>query len=390
MLRVGFLFNHYFAHQVPHAVPYAFELSRLYPDFEVIIACSSNKEMDLAKDVGTLYPGHHCKYYRLKAPFSNKIIDPIVSMWKLQRKKTVLRNNLIFFSGLDALVSPERNCMNLRTKYGLKDLIMIHTRHGAGDREAGFDERLLRFDFLLLPGQKIADRLNELGLLRKDGFALAGYPKFEVIKGLKREIPRLFRNDNPIVVYNPHFDQSQSSWKPMGHQVLEFFSRHKEFNLIFAPHVVLFKRRMRHGASLPWKYRFSSNIYIDTGSSASIDMTYMLAADIYLGDVSSQVYEFLLKPRPCIFLNGHHFDWESNPFYQHWHLGQVVENIDEELFEALKTASAKHKQYIEEQCKSFADTFYTLPETSAAQRGARAIAEFLYTKAESAIQNKDK
>lgn len=29
-------------------------------------------------------------------------------------------------------------------------------------------------------------------------------------------------------------------------------------------------------------------------------MTYTPAADIYLGDVSSQSYEFLLDPRPCL------------------------------------------------------------------------------------------
>ena len=38
VMRVGFLFNHYAVHQVPHAAPYAFELSRNYPDIDVVIA----------------------------------------------------------------------------------------------------------------------------------------------------------------------------------------------------------------------------------------------------------------------------------------------------------------------------------------------------------------
>ena len=51
-MRVGFLFNHYAVHQVPQAAPYAFELSRNYPDFEVVIACSSEQEMHTARTIG--------------------------------------------------------------------------------------------------------------------------------------------------------------------------------------------------------------------------------------------------------------------------------------------------------------------------------------------------
>ena len=53
-MRVGFLFNHYAVHQVPHAAPYAFELSRKHPRFEVVIACSSDPELEAAKTIGTL------------------------------------------------------------------------------------------------------------------------------------------------------------------------------------------------------------------------------------------------------------------------------------------------------------------------------------------------
>lgn len=380
-MRVGFLFNHYFPHQVSHAAPYAFELSRRYPDIDVIVACSSRQEMDLVETIGALYPGHRCQFQMLMVPCYYRIIDPVVSMWAFWRKQAVLRHNLNFFRGLDALVSPEWNCIDLRKAHGLKDLIMIHTRHGAGDRDGGFDERLLGFNFMLLPGQKDVDRLNALELLPEDRFAVPGYPKFEVIRGLKRKIPRLFNNDNSIVVYNPHFDRSQSSWRPMGLQVLEWFFNNREFNLIFAPHVVLFKRSLRHGAFLPGKYRLAPNIHVDTGSSASIDMTYLLAADIYLGDVSSQVYEFLLEPRPCIFLNGHHVVWQGNPSYHHWRLGQVVENIETELMQAIKRAFTTHHRYIKRQRDAFAYTYHSEPETTAAERGAKAIADFLYLKA---------
>ena len=159
--------------------------------------------------------------------------------------------------------------------------------------------------------------------------------------------------------------------------MLEFFSSHREYNLIFAPHVVLFKRRRRHRASLPKKYYKVPNIYIDLVSNASADMTYMRAADIYLGDVSSQVYEFLLEPRPCIFLNGHGVQWQDNPYYLHWRLGQVVNSIKTELGPALKQAFATHPQFLKRQQEAFNYTFYSEPGTTAAQRGAKAIANFL-------------
>jgi len=376
-MRVGFLFNHYFTHQVPQAAPFAFELSRRHPDIKVIIACSSVQEMDFVKEISTLYPGERCELRMLPVPLYYKLIDPLVSKWTLIRKRIVLRHNLAFFKGLDALVSPERNCLQLRTRFGVKGLIMIHTRHGAGDREGGFDKKSDAFDLTLLPGQKYVDRLKDLSLLPHDRYAVVGWPKFEVIQGLKREIPRFFDNNNPVVVYNPHFDQTVSSWGPLGIDVLEFFAQNPKYNLIFAPHVVLFKRSKRHKSSLPAKYCSFPNIHIDTGSSASSDMTYMLAADIYLGDVSSQVYEFLLKPRPCIFLNGHRVAWQDNPFYVHWRLGQVVDDVQAELANALERAFDSHPEFLGRQQEAFAYTFYTEPHRTAAQIGADAIASFL-------------
>ncbi len=365
-------------HQVPHAAPYAFELSRIYPEIEVVIACSSTQEMAFARAISTLYPGHRCKYKLLAVPWYYRFIDPVVSKWAFKRKRMVLKNNLAFFQEMDALVAPERNCMQLKTRFGLKDLIMIHARHGAGDREGGFDDRSGAFDFTLLPGQKYVDRLKELGYLKEGRYAVVGWPKFEVVQGLRPERKRLFDNSRPVIVYNPHFDQRVSSWAPMGIKVMEFFRTHPEYNLIFAPHVVLFKRRKRHKARLPKRYHKVNNIYIDLGSHASADMTYMRAADIYLGDVSSQVYEFLFEPRPCIFLNGHHVQWQDNPFYYHWNLGQVVDDVDTGLDAALKRAFSTHKElYLEKQKKAFDYTFYNEPGSTAAERGARAIAEFL-------------
>lgn len=382
MKNICFLFNHYFIHQIPHAAPYAFELSKNYSNFKCIIACSSRQELQYAKEIGSLYPGHKCHFKLLAVPFYYRLVDPILSRWAFYRKRLVLKHNLNFFRKMDVLVAPERNCMQLRTRFGLENLLMIHCRHGAGDRAGGFDKRLGMFDFVLLPGKKIEDRLNALGWLRKGHYAVVGYPKFEVVLGFNkdRKPPNLFQNSNTTVVYNPHFDPKVTSWNRMGLEIMKFFKDHQDLNLIFAPHVVLFKRRFRHKApKVPREYFHLPNIHIDLGSNRLADMTYTLHSDIYLGDASSQVYEFLIKPRPCIFLNAHRVQWKGDPAYIHWALGQVVESA-KELEKAIQNAFKLQECFAPIQQKAFEYAFYSEKGSTAALRGARAIAHFLFKK----------
>jgi hypothetical protein len=376
-MHVGFLFNHYAPHQVPHAAPYAFELSRHHPDIDVTVACATAAEERLARRIAGLYPGQRARFVRLHPSPVERLLDLWKAARKFARKKWVLRRNLDFFRSLDALVAPERHCYMLRSRFGLDHLTLIHARHGAGDREGGFDERSGAFDLTLLPGRKYVDRLGSLGLLKPDGYAVAGWPKFEVMRALRPERPKLFGNDRPVVVYNPHFDQDVASWSRMGLEVLDHFLANPAWNLIFAPHVVLFRRHRRHGAVLPRRYRKAPNILIDTGSERLADMSYIRAADLYLGDVSSQVYEFLEEPRPCIFLNAHGVPWQDNPFYLHWTLGQVVERVEPGLGEALAAAFATHPSFLPRQRELFAYTFHDEPGSTAAERGAEAIARFV-------------
>jgi hypothetical protein len=107
-----------------------------------------------------------------------------------------------------------------------------------------------------------------------------------------------------------------------------------------------------------------------------MDMSYTDAADIYLGDVSSQVYEFIERPRPCIFLNPRRIDWSRDPAYAHWRLGQVVTNVAE-LGHALVAAGKLQSQYAAEQAQAFSYACDDCGDKSAAERGAQVIAEFL-------------
>lgn len=157
-------------------------------------------------------------------------------------------------------------------------------------------------------------------------------------------------NGRPTVLYNPHPAPHLSSWYEDGRKILDYFYKSDRYNLIFAPHVMLFHRpfvltidqlRLRKPGKIAQKYWDAPNIHIDLGSAASNDMTYTMAADIYLGDVSSQIYEFLYYPRPSLFMNSHNVEWQNDPNYLHWKTGDVLSDIDN-LDQALAKSGQRH------------------------------------------------
>ena len=98
-------------------------------------------------------------------------------------------------------------------------------------------------------------------------------------------------------------------------------------------------------------------------------------ASVADGDVSSQVYEFLARPRPCLFLDAHATDWRGNPDYRFWTLGDVVDDIAA-IPAALDAAPARHPLYAAAQRAAVAESVGGDP-AGAAERGARAIIAFL-------------
>src|SRR5207253_4220062 len=224
-----------------------------------------------------------------------KLLDRCLPAAKL----TIYRDHLAFFSSLDALVVAEKTSAILKTRYRISTLKLIHTRHGAGDRAIGFDRASSRFDQVLVSGPKIRDRLIRDAKVAPERLSMIGYPKFDLVPAISPRLP-FQANGRPTVLYNPHVSPHLSSWYRDGRAVLDFFVEHTEYNLIFAPHVMLFERpfalsidkmRIDRPGTLDEKYWAAANIHIDLGSRASTDMTYTSAADLYLGDVSSQVYE---------------------------------------------------------------------------------------------------
>ncbi|MEG3151520.1 hypothetical protein U1769_16635 [Sphingomonas sp. ZT3P38] len=382
-MKIGFLFNHDQVHQVAHALPTALAMTQAYPQAEIVVATTN--------DVLTAEVKRLCDRLNVAVPLVQlglrrpltKALAATLEWGVPVTKIGIYRDNLDFFRSLDALVVAEKTSLLLKTRYGLDDLKIIHTRHGAGDRAIGFNRHSAQFDHVLVSGTKIRQRLIREAGVAPERMSLIGYPKFDLMPD---PAPRLPFQDNgkPTVLYNPHPSPHLSSWYAQGRAVLEHFLRDDRYNLIFAPHVMLFHRRfvvtidkfrIDRAGVIDQRFRDAPNILVDLGSAASTDMTYTAAADIYLGDVSSQVYEFLYRPRPCLFLDAHATRWAGDANYAHWQAGEVVTDTDG-LGAALDRAVAQHDLYRPVQRALFQRSFELTAERSAV-RAARAVMSIL-------------
>jgi hypothetical protein len=212
------------------------------------------------------------------------------------------------------------------------------------------------------------------GLISPGRYSLTGSIKLETAELLTKAEQPLFANGRPIVLYNPHFEANLNSWRRFLSPMLQAFEVQHDFNLIVAPHVKMFRHATRRRRARI-EARSSESILIDTGSERSMDSTYASCASIYVGDVSSQVYEFLANPRPCVFLNAHGIDWRNNPNYLHWHLGDVVDHPSK-LYGAIRAAPERHHLYRERQLELAAAALGDR-SPGASERAAAAILDFL-------------
>ncbi len=383
-IRLGFLYNHDALHQVAHSAPIIGQLAELHPELEITILSSTEAQAALIRQQLPATIAGKIRFVELRLTGLLENLDRFARHVAPFRRVAILRSNLDVLRGFDALVVPEGTSAMLKTRFGLDQLKLIYTHHGAGDRSVGFSAEVAHFDLVLVPGPKIRDRLMSLGLIREGDYAMVGYPKFDAIGSSDAKRPPLFANDKPTVLYNPHSEPRLSSWYEMGIEVLDYFAATPAYNLVFAPHVMLFQRRihtslesftLRFRRSLPERFRSCENIQIDLGSHRCIDMSYTLGADIYLGDVSSQVYEFLLHPRPCIFLNAHGAQWQDDPDYLHWNCGPVLQHVAA-LDGALARTAEDRGHYGPVQESLFAQTIEP-SDTPSSRRAALAIAAFL-------------
>ena len=381
-MRIGFLFNHDQIHQVAHSLPIALALADAGTGAEIIVATTSDAlRAEVERIAGANIARGEIELVSLELTRGSSRGIAAAAEWLVPARKLLLyRDNLDFFRSLDVLVVAEKTSLLLKSRYGLDGLKIVHTRHGAGDRAIGFDQASRGFDHVLVSGAKIRDRLIAEAGVAAERISIVGYPKFDLQAATRAALP--LDEERPVVLYNPHPSPHLSSWYRQGRAVLEWFAKHPEYQLIFAPHVMLFQRkfvvsvdklRIDRVGEIPEVCLHEPHILVDRGSRASTDMSYTNRADIYLGDVSSQFYEYLVRPRPAVFLNTHRVRWEDDANFLHWQAGPVIEEVAQlgaALAEAVRDQEAVYRPVQE---RLFAASFDLTDEPSAV-RAARAIA----------------
>lgn len=381
---VVFLFNHDAAHQLFHTVGVMRALAMLRTGLPVVCAyAGENIRASLAAVVGD-EALHLIKWFdlALSRPLTavttlGDALFPAGRVARLEYHASVLRTAAL-------IVSPERTCLHLKRKWDGVGPRFVFVPHGSGDRGVTYHRALGNFDAMLVGGRKVADEMIAHGLATPATVRVIGYPKFDLIDANRQ--PRFFDNSKTTVLYNPHFEPGLSSWFDHGPALLDWFARPgNPFNLIFAPHVMLFRkpihvsldlRTARFRPRLRQEWLEASNILIDTESPRLFDMSYTLAADFYLGDVSSQIYEFLIRPRPCAFFEPRSRRADvPDGGYLFWRAGDVAGNADE-MIALLPKLLQRWPQFRQDQAEIFSYTMSREAKPSS-QRGAEAIIDLL-------------
>lgn len=356
-------------HQVWHSLSVAVAMARAWPQLKVEIAATTPELLDYVSGLLAELGG---------APIDLVLLPPA---WMRRfggggapPKAPMLIANALRLARYNAVITPERTTALLR-KLGVRHPILVYTQHGAGDREGPFEPRLRVFNLVMAAGPKQRDRMIGEGWVKPENCAMVGYPKFDLVDALpQRPAPR-FERPGPVVLYNPHFHPELGSWPKWGWRVLEAFAAADRFNLIFSPHIRLFETASSDERAAFERFAQHPRIHVDLGGPAAADMTYTRAADLYLGDVSSQIYEFLRTPKPCLFLNAGGAAWRGDPSFHHWLFGPVLDDV-EALPDAVDHALATHADFRPVQAEGIAETFHITDEPSSL-RAARAIAERL-------------
>ena len=389
MPRVLFLFNHDAPHQVAHLAGIAAATARLHRELTCQIAYATPA---IRAQLEALIPPAdqlRLEWTRLDLPAWTRGLARLGDRFLPLSRVLRLRFNLDLFARADLVMSTERTCLRTKRHLRAQDMpLYVKVPHGAGDRSVAYHPDYKLFDHAFVAGQKVVDQLVAHGVPPEKP-VIIGYPKFETVDLDARQ--DFFRNGRPTILYNPHFDPHLSSWYDAGPELLRWFAGKdgQRFNLIFAPHVMLFRKEMhvspeyrqaRRRPDVPAEAFEAENILVDLDGPRLFDMSYTLSADAYIGDVSSQIYEFLVRPRPAFFLDmragGRAADDEWHHF---WKSGPVLRSVDE-LPGALEDLEEVGKSYLSAQRDLIAYTF-DLTDEPASTRAAHAIAALLRDKA---------
>ncbi len=305
-------------YNIYHSLSIAIELHRTYR-IQVSILCTERNHSIIDE---TLRDNNTTDLkVKIIRPFWHFTFPHYIEI-KLQFRHQLFLRYRRLLSSYDGIVCSLYNDLLLKQYlYKKNPPKLIFAGHGIANRAYSYDDKIKEFDYILLAGKKEKNIRASLNQLKENSYLLTGYVKYDMCRNLKTD--KIFQNDKPTVLYNPHWLREYSSFYDHGLSILEQFAHNEDYNLICAPHSLL---TTRNKSLIPKinKYKKYKNIHIDLRSQNCHDMTYLKISDIYLGDISSQALEFLLhKKRPCLFIDINNLIKDKYEYHT-WALGDVI------------------------------------------------------------------
>ena len=327
---------------IPHLYPIVEALTELAPDLAVDLWVSTSVHEDLLGGWLTTLGAPHVRLRR--APGFRRIAghqdgrNP-----PLPAKLPMLARLAPYLVSTRVVVSAEQTSLWLPALLPMRPHF-INVLHGAGSMMNRRDRRRRAAWRTIVAAERERQELARFGV-DPATIAVTGYIK----AGFRQRTATAphFAEQRPILLYAPHWQQHRSSWWRWGEEAVERILASGRYNLIFAPHQRLAERAPAVRA-LAARLAGRGDVHADLNSFATVDGSYTAAADIYLGDTSSQVLEFLMRPRPCVFLDAQGADWRGDPSYDMWRAGEVVTDIGV-LDDALAHAAARHPEFVADQ-----------------------------------------
>ncbi|RKY28316.1 MAG: hypothetical protein DRP61_02120, partial [Candidatus Omnitrophota bacterium] len=300
--RIYFCYNQSI-HQIYHSLFIAIELSNIQKDYQVVVLSTSKEASEIIEGELNSIP-NNVKFIKIKHPGYNRInfsINWFVFLCRLRMHKPCAVVVTDYYDNVFRQL--------------LLETYWVYVPHGLANRGFAFEPHIREYNLVILPGKRDLEGMQKrLGFL--NNCEIGGYSKFDYFHYHSLEPPQLFPEKRPVILYNPHFEEKESSFFDKGLDLLRALSETNKYNIIFMPHPDL----VRKYPKLVNKSLELSNVVLI--SRPKINLEYMALADLYITDVSSSAFEFLYFNRPIIYFNTKKVPKDR---YPSWRFGKVVE-----------------------------------------------------------------
>ena len=305
---------------IPHLFPIVEQLSAMDPDLPIDLWVSASVQQSLltrwTEALGNVQVRRAPGFRRVDSAGEGRSTT-------LPAKLPMLLRLLPHLAPVPVVLCAEQTSLWLPRLFPWLPTRFVKTSHGVGSMSARDDKRRKAAFHTLVPSEQERATYLSRGMA-PERIVATGYVK----AAFRQRTPAkaLFSENRPVLLYTPHWQPHRSSWPAWGEAVIAYLAGQRAWNVILAPHQRLVERAPEVRTVLD-RVAHLPHVHCDLDSFATVDGSYTAAADLYLGDTSSQLIEFLVRPRPAVFLDPDGHDWRTDSSYAMWQAGEVVRDL---------------------------------------------------------------